>query len=218
MTVAGFPYDPRQWHVGGQRKGAIIDHHMATNWPSWWWMWPDYECVPCEPPVIYDLNGDMEDQVEEAPMDGKAYVRMSGAWVEALPPGIDDAPADGSIYGRQNSLWAKVPLSSAEYSFSTQITPPGSGGVRVNNADQTLAFKLFIAKITDDGKDITLRLQGWTTGDRVYIQDKNNSEIYQQYNLTGPAVDGGGYFEWDVTWVDGSTPIGNNQDVLVFRA
>jgi hypothetical protein len=41
--------------------------------------------------------------VEEAPLDGKSYVRNNGGWLVSVP---GEAPTDGQLYGRKSSAWA----------------------------------------------------------------------------------------------------------------
>lgn len=52
--------------------------------------------------------------VEEAPVDGKGYVRKSKGWI-INADGIADAPSDGKQYGREDAAW-------------TEIVGGGSGG------------------------------------------------------------------------------------------
>jgi len=47
------------------------------------------------------------DLIEDAPDDGKIYIRKNRAWVEMNL--IEDAPQDGNTYGRKDGAWVVLP-------------------------------------------------------------------------------------------------------------
>lgn len=68
---------------------------------------------------------EIEDKPEEAPEDGKSYVKKDGEWVEL--EGLDEAPQDGKLYGRKDGGWEEVVTGgggggSSEGGFPTGVT------------------------------------------------------------------------------------------------
>lgn len=50
----GFPYT---WYDGGLRAGGLVSpHHMATDWPAYFWYSDDSGGAPCVPPPIITLE------------------------------------------------------------------------------------------------------------------------------------------------------------------
>jgi hypothetical protein len=58
-----------------------------------------------------------EQGVQEAPVDGKQYVRKSAAWAEVVIPesGVPEAPKDGKTYGRKDGVWSEVKSDLAAF-------------------------------------------------------------------------------------------------------
>ena len=58
-------------------------------------------------------TGEASAGIEDAPSDGKSYVRKDGAWVEASA-GIEDSPSDGKFYVRKDGAWVAIEATPAE--------------------------------------------------------------------------------------------------------
>lgn len=102
-----------------------------------------------------------------------------------------------------------------DFTFSTAVTPPpGSGNVRVNNADQTLATALWISHTTSDGIDLAAILPLITAGQVLYLQAKADSTFRQAYT-TGVVTDYTDYTEIAVTWKSGESPLNDLQKIVV---
>lgn len=52
-----------------------------------------------------------DEKVGEASLLGGPYARQAGAWVDLPASGIDDAPSDGKIYVRRNGAWEELVIS-----------------------------------------------------------------------------------------------------------
>jgi len=108
--------------------------------------------------------------------------------------GIADIDASGGGSGGTNLL-------SGDWKFKTTTTDtdPGSGYLQINAATRAAATFLYIDDISNSGVDIHNVVTLLASGDRVYIQDKDLATSYVRYTLTGPAVDGTGYWKIPVT-------------------
>ncbi|HEX3123460.1 MAG TPA: hypothetical protein VHQ21_09180, partial [Rhodanobacteraceae bacterium] len=69
---------------------------------------------------------------------------------------------------------------------------PGDGYILWDNATQTSATHLLFAHLTDDNLDIDLLLSQVTTGQKLILQDANDSANYQEWTLTGAGVNTNG--------------------------
>jgi len=104
---------------------------------------------------------------------------------------------------------------TGEFTFNTSTTePPGSGQMRVNNSDQTLATKAWISYTTAPGSDMTNVLKLIKSGATLYVQDKDDATKWQNYIITADAVDKGSYAEFTVRFDRGGSPL-TAQRVLV---
>lgn len=107
---------------------------------------------------------------------------------------LDSRPVGGSAFG--------------EWMFNATITePPGSGQVRLNNANQTLATKVWIHNVTAPGVDAGNVLRQAKMGEQIYIQEKDNAAAWQLYDVLADAIDRTGYVEIAVAWHGGGTAL-----------
>jgi hypothetical protein len=127
---------------------------------------------------------------------------------------LTDAPSDGNTWGRLNGAWAEVGggagggTTSYEYTFNVNTTePPGSGTLRLNNANQTLATIMWPHGTSAPGADVINGLRQIKAGSVVYIQDKDNSAAWQEYNVTADAIVETGYVEIGIAWTKGGTAV-----------
>jgi hypothetical protein len=73
---------------------------------------------------------------------------------------------------------------------------PGPGFVRWTNVTQIASTTLAIDNMDQDGLDIQLGLAGLVPGDRLLLQDHDNSANYQHWVVNGSPVNAGGW--WNV--------------------
>ena len=95
------------------------------------------------------------------------------------------------------------------FQFNATITEPPTGSqIRMNNAAQSAATKIWVTTTTSDGVDISMALQMWgKAGSDLYLQDKNDSTKRQRYVSIADAVAKAGYYELSVQWVSGQNPL-----------
>src|SRR5215831_7133230 len=98
-------------------------------------------------------------------------------------------------------------LFSFQFSTSTAEPPTGSQ-IRMNNAAQPAATKIWVMTTTSDGIDVSMALFMWgKAGSDLYLQDKNDSTKRQRYVSVADAVAKAGYYELSVQWISGSNPL-----------
>ena len=130
---------------------------------------------------------------------------MTGA-VEAIPSG---APA--GVNGG---------LISSEYRFSTATAAadPGSGRFRYDDAVHASVANIYISDTNNAGVDITNFLTQIAIGDRLYIQQENDSSRFQVWNVTANAIDVGAWFIIGVDLeLDGATLANNARSLIVWQ-
>lgn len=108
-----------------------------------------------------------------------------------------------------------------DYFVKTTITSgdPGTTFLIYNNASQTSATQISLAKIDGDNYDISLLLLQLKTNDTIILQDATNSANFQRWTISSTPVDNTGYFEVPVTLSTsggtGTTGFSNNLEVLL---
>lgn len=108
------------------------------------------------------------------------------------------------------------------YQAKTNITSgdPGSGHLIWNNATQTSATQLNVSHLTDTPiEDIDLFLSAIVSGNKLVVQDRNDSGSYQSWTVSGtPTQIGSSYWTIPVTLLEsqgtGTTGFSNNHDLL----
>jgi hypothetical protein len=87
-------------------------------------------------------------------------------------------------------------LLSATYLFDTDTTAgdPGPGNVRFNNVTPASVTEIFIDAIDENAVDVTNLLSLITTGDRLYIQTKEDASEFLVFDVTAPITDNTGWF------------------------
>jgi hypothetical protein len=153
--------------------------------------------------------------------DDEIFKRVGGAWVDqgfsikgaTGPTGATGPVGPEGPTGRSANLF--------DYMFAVATTEPPTGAtVRLNNATPALATKMWVTKQTYDGIDITNFLTQVSTGDRLTIQDRDETTRVQRYNITGPPVIQSTYVEYPIVWVSGDQPLVAQRMILavVMRA
>jgi len=102
----------------------------------------------------------------------------------------------------------------------SQTPPPTTAHIRWNQANQTTATLLYLNHIDDAGDDVERVLELCSTGSTVLVQDRDQSANFQNFVLTGPAVNTtGSYVTFPVSFVNGGgtglTGFSNNQLLLI---
>ena len=131
---------------------------------------------------------------EDAPDDGKLYVRRSGQWVE-LPSGFSD------IF---------------EYTFDNATdAPPNNSQLRFDNADLTLVTKVWLHNNNADGVDISNLLTLVEQGFVIFIQDKDDPTQRVRFHATGNMTNMGTYCEIPVMYITSLGTLNDNQRLIV---
>lgn len=129
------------------------------------------------------------------------------------PTGATGATGPEGPAGRSANLF--------DYMFAVATTAPPTGTtVRLNNATPASATKMWVTKQTYDGIDITNFLNQVSTGDRLTIQDRDDTTRVQRYDITAPPTILSTYLEFPVAWVSGNLPLVAQRMILavVMRA
>src|SRR5262245_36399695 len=138
------------------------------------------------------------------------------------PPGPTGPQGPQGIQGVQGPTGPQgvqgVPGGSTNvfpYTFSTTATePPAGQQMRLNNATQTAATKIWIDHNTTDGINVGNYLSFVHLNDEIYLQDRNDAAAYQVYVATADRINKTTYSEIQVTWSRGGTALPNNQAAL----
>jgi hypothetical protein len=147
----------------------------------------------------------------------------------SLPPPIEEedleeAPSDGKMYVRQDGKWIELPVSQASASFnyrfdgqSTGQSDPGSGKLRYNSTVLANVTALYVDRLTTDGLDTTAMFTAMKFNDEIIIQETALALRNQVFRLTGPGVVmGGDWFEIPVEFVvSNGSPFNNNLYISV---
>ena len=128
------------------------------------------------------------------------------------------APA-GGLYQASGSTWTNIndTISNSffEWSTDTTATDPGSGFVKCNNADPTLATELYISTTTQTGADVKEVLSRLGSKTVLYGADSINNANYYISDVTGPITDNSTWVTVPVVGVDGSGPIDSGAELVI---
>jgi hypothetical protein len=91
------------------------------------------------------------------------------------------------------------------FSTSTQATDPGAGRVRYNKVSTPPTSQLYVDVLDDAAVDHTAGLQEATTSDVIEFADAVASDVWERFQLTGPAVNNTGWFMLPVAFLAAST-------------
>jgi hypothetical protein len=91
------------------------------------------------------------------------------------------------------------------FSASIQASDPGAGFVRYNKASTPATTQLYVDVVDAEGTDHAAALQEATTTDVVELVDAAAADIWERFQLTGPAVDNSGWFMLPVGFLAAST-------------
>jgi len=97
---------------------------------------------------------------------------------------------------------------------------PGNGYLLWNNATQLSATNILVSHLNDDGTDVELLLSFFAQGQKIFIQNRDNSSQNQVWEITGtPTVTGANtstaYYTFPVTLVSSAgSAFTNNHSIL----
>ena len=94
----------------------------------------------------------------------------------------------------------------ASFMFSAATTEPPTGTqLRLNNATQSSATKLWVMDASVDGLDVTVGLTRIMVGHQIYLQDFDDATKWIKFTVTADAIDKGVYFEVGVAHHSGAS-------------
>ena len=141
------------------------------------------------------------------------------------------SPSDsqGLIFNASSGNWEAGSTSQGitlafEWRFSTNTNTgvdPGNSRFRYNNASPILVTDISLDDETRSGFDVGNILGQLKSGDRLYIQQKDNALQAQLFQVTASATDSVGYWNIPVSALQVGLLPGNNKDcgvVLLFTA
>jgi hypothetical protein len=98
----------------------------------------------------------------------------------------------------------QVTISSyVALSFNSATTEPIVGNqIRINNASQTAATRMWISHMTFDGLDIAVGLRRIVPGALIYMQDFDDGSKWVRYTVVS-STDDGAYHDLSVTYESG---------------
>jgi len=103
-----------------------------------------------------------------------------------------------------------------EYTYKTTTTePPANGEIRLDNVTPASVTKIWAADLNANNADASVALRNIKTGAQIYLQDKNDSTRWIEFNVTAATIDKTTYFEIPVSTINSSGVLQNNNNVLL---
>jgi hypothetical protein len=135
--------------------------------------------------------------------------------IEIESTGAAGAAGTNGTNGGSTSAW--------NYKAKTNATSgyPGNGYLLWNNATQTSATSIIVSHLTDDDTDIELFLSFFVVGQKIFIQDRDDSSKNQVWLISGtPTVTGANtstaYYTFPVTLVSSAGGAFTNNHSILF--
>lgn len=92
----------------------------------------------------------------------------------------------------------------ASFTFNSAIVEPITGNqLRINNASQTAATKLWVSETDTAGLDVSVGLDKILNGHQIYLQDFDDAAKWVKYRVTSDGTDKGGYREYSIAYLTG---------------
>ena len=112
-----------------------------------------------------------------APSDGQSYLAEGSSWVNAL------TKTTGSLY---------------QWSDDITATDPGTSTIKINNADESLATKIYVSGKNFNGQDLDSILVNVSAGDSIVLRQFGAQANFIVCSVTEKAIDNTGWFELDI--------------------
>jgi len=90
-----------------------------------------------------------------------------------------------------------VPLAGWLFDQSTQAADPGDGQLRLNKTNPQAVSAIYLDPVDTDGTDLTVQVGELAPNDLLRLYDTGGR--FEQFTLTGPPVDNGGWFTLPVS-------------------
>lgn len=183
----------------------IFVTHMETVGPEPVFVQPNNYDFLFLPPTASDLDVTSLYQLIGVPQGDTDLGTFAG---ELIP---DNASVKVALQSIETYLESQPPnLQATPYNFGNDQTPPSnSGKLEMDGATFGATTELYLNKINRDGKDLTNVIPEITQeGSRIYIQLDPSAAEWVSFDQVGDAIDNGGYFTFNVTYVDSSDPAG----------
>lgn len=137
----------------------------------------------------------------------------SGATGATGPQGIQGVTG---ATGPQGNDGISVSYYKYNAHTTTQTAPPAIKEIRWNNVTQINSTQLYISHLTRDSIDIDVFLSLISDNDSLIIQDENNSNSYQRWEVNGtPTIIPNDYVSVPVTYVGGGYTFSNGHDIIL---
>jgi hypothetical protein len=139
------------------------------------------------------------------------YLRGDKSWANLVS--FPEAPVDGKQYARRDSAWAEIiggaGASVHQYTFNATTTPPpASGNIRLDNATQTSATTIYLHYTNMDSINTkNYFTQKVKVGDTFYLQDRDDANKWQLYQVSAAFTDNTTYASIPVIWKSGGTAL-----------
>ncbi|WP_297105116.1 hypothetical protein [uncultured Devosia sp.] len=108
------------------------------------------------------------------------------------------------------------------FNFSDSVTDadPGSGYIRLNNADPTLATAAYIDVLDANGGAVSGEIDTWDDSTslgkgNLWVRGIADPSAFHAYELTGSVVDGTGYRKLTLTYIGGSGSFAADDELMV---
>lgn len=141
------------------------------------------------------------------------------------PQGVSGASGVSGVIGATGPSGPTGPQgqSSSFYNYQIKVNgsgDPGTGHISYNNTTQISSTQLQVSHLDASSNDIDLFLGILKSGDKVFIQDKDNSANFQSWTINGTVVDhGNSWLDFPVAFVSsggvGTTNFSNNHAVIL---
>jgi hypothetical protein len=143
-------------------------------------------------------------------------IGLTGPQGEIGPTGSQGIQGVTGATGPQGNDGISVSYYKYDAHTNTHTPPPATSEIRWNNATQINSTILYVSHLTRDGVDIDVFLSLISDKDNLIIQDENNSNNYQKWEVNGtPTLIPNNYISIPVTYVTGGYTFSNNHDIIL---
>lgn len=111
-------------------------------------------------------------------------------------------------------------IISGGYKFddSTTAADPGSGDLRLDNATYASVTNIYISQTSNYGTDTGNILGALITGDKIYIQQKNDATKWLRVQISSTPTDNGTWWTIPVTYINSGGTLFDNNELLTVAA